>query len=223
MQLSELLLGCFWSLNSKMWPQNISQVGGNLAPGEAGERKVVHHLRGVVSTQLQRSRHQHASSERWLPWMHLWHQEMPVPCSVPTGHCSRESRGLGISAKSRISAQSQSHQRTKIIYRSWDADTQPLPMTFPCRRARQQQPWVWQNPLQLPAKVWGCQSPLAGASVSPGSCDGLRLPHKPAWLLWGSGGTLHFCYVTKAFLCNCSSSAAHWDPIIAGDEKHCYF
>lgn len=28
-------------------------------------------------------------------------------------------------------------------------------MTFPCRRARQHQPWVWQNTLQLSAKV--CQ------------------------------------------------------------------
>lgn len=101
--------------------------------------------------------------------MHLWHQEMLVPCSVPClsiGHCSRESRGLGISAKSRISVQSRSRQRTKIIHRSWDADTQPLPMTFLCRRVRQHQPWVWQNTLQLFANVWGCQSPLAGASVS---------------------------------------------------------
>lgn len=97
---------------------------------------------------------------------------MPVPYSV--GHCSRESRGLGISAKSRVSVQSQSHQRTKIIHRSWDADTQPLPMTFLCRRVRQHQPWLWQNTLCLFAKVWGCQSPLEAATQTCLVSLGLR-------------------------------------------------
>lgn len=203
-----------------MWPQNISQVSVKVAPGEAGERKAVHHLGGVVGTPLQRSRHQQRGSERWLPSVTSGNESALLCALPPHGTLQQREQRLR-AAKSRISVERQSHRRTEIIHRSWDAGTQPLPMTFPCRRARQHQPWVWQNTLQLSAKVCqSCHSPLAGASVS---CDGWRLPHWPACLLWGSGGAVNFCYVTKAFLCNCSSSAAHWDPIIMEDEKHCYF
>lgn len=83
--LSVLLLGSFWSLDLKMWPQECILGECQFGCGEAGEKKVVYHLRVIVGTQLQKSRHQQRGSERWPLWMHLWHQEMRLPhlCFVP--------------------------------------------------------------------------------------------------------------------------------------------
>lgn len=112
-------------------------------------------------------------------------------CALPApGTLQQRQQGLR-TAKSRISVQSQSHQRTKMIHRSWDADTPP--MTFLCRRVRQHQPWCGRTlcsslqrgeAARAPGQV---PEPLDTARVSTGSCEGWRLPHRPAWLPWAQG------------------------------------
>lgn len=139
----ELLISWSENVTSQCDLRNVSQVADNLAPGEAGKRKLVHHLRVVVGTQLQRSRHQQRGSERCLLWMHPWHREMRVPwlCSAPLCWTLQErEHSRNSTAKSGISLQSQCHQMTRRICHiarcNWrDTDTQPLSLTFLHRKA----------------------------------------------------------------------------------------
>lgn len=122
----------------------------------------------------------HSAAEVQTPTEGLW-EVTAVDASVTSGNASallcvlpphrtlqqREQRLR--TAMSRISVQSQCHQRTKIIHRPWGADTQPLPMTFLCRRVRQHQPRVWQKALQPFAKVWVPVS-AQGAVILVGGC-----------------------------------------------------
>lgn len=53
--------------------------------------------------------------------------------------------------------------------------------------------------------------------------SGQSLLHRPAWGCSDLGGTVLFCYITKAFSCVRSFSTAPLYRIIVEDEKYCYF
>lgn len=53
--------------------------------------------------------------------------------------------------------------------------------------------------------------------------SGQRFLHTTAWDLSDLGMLVWFCYITAAFLCNCSSSAALLYPIIMEDDKPLLF
>lgn len=178
------MLCCWGDSDLLIWKynlRNVSQVGANWAPGDEGERKVMHHLRVFASTQLQSSRHQQNALRGDCCECIHGVRRCDCPCSVlclPTGCCSRENRAV-TTAKSFH----QCHQRIKVTHSWWCVDTSSFPDP-PVQKDRED------TPRRHGRKLYLCLFERHKGVQVLG-----QMPQAARW-------AVHFCYATKALLCN---------------------